>query len=69
MKLNVEIFLIISLLTSINCEIFSAIEELEKLAAVEQIIIKELQSFATQLNDDYVNRWESSFSNGEKKVS
>lgn len=39
-----------------NCEIFSAIDELEKLAYDEKIIIEEFQVFASDLNDDYVDR-------------
>lgn len=39
-----------------DCEIFSAIDELQKLAANEKILINELRAFALEVNDDYVNR-------------
>lgn len=51
------LFGVISLLISrIDCEIFSAIEELEKLAANENILIDELAKFANQIEDEYVHR-------------
>lgn len=39
-------------------ELFSAIEELEKLGIAEKFIIDELSAFAGQLNDSYVTRFE-----------
>lgn len=46
------------LVLSISCEIFSAINELEKLSVSEKIIIDELKILASQLRDDYVDRYE-----------
>lgn len=40
-----------------DCEIFSAIDELQKLAVNEKILINELRTFALEVNDEYVNRW------------
>lgn len=37
-------------------EIFSAIEELEKLALSEKLILTELEVLANQLNDAYLNK-------------
>lgn len=41
----------------VNCEVFSAIEELVKLALDEELLIKELEILAAQLNDDYLSRF------------
>lgn len=54
--LIVFIFIDSSLIAKINCEIFSAIQELEKLAVNEKFLIKEFKVFASQVNDDYINR-------------
>lgn len=39
-----------------RCEIFSAIDELEKLAIREKVIIEQLKVLADQLNDEYIDR-------------
>lgn len=45
-----------NLLLIINCEIFSAIDELEKLAIDEGYIIEELSVLASRLDSNYVDR-------------
>lgn len=40
----------------VDCEIFSAIEKLEKLFRSEGIFIRELDKFSKNIDDDYVNR-------------
>lgn len=40
----------------VNCEIFSAVTELEKLAANERIIFDELEILATQINHEYIDK-------------
>lgn len=42
--------------TRVNCEIFSSIEQLEKLAVYEKLMLKELTALADVLNDGLVNR-------------
>lgn len=42
---------------AVNCEVFSAIDELEKLAVSEKLITEELKDFAYLIESDYVNRW------------
>lgn len=56
--LNISLLFYISsvIIEQSDCEIFSAIEELEKLAANEQVLIYELEKLANQVNDDYVHR-------------
>lgn len=57
--LTISLLLYLSLvINEINCEIFSAIEELEQLAANENALIFELEKFANQVKDDYVYRYE-----------
>lgn len=43
-------------ITHVNCEIFSAIEQLEQLFDSERIFIKELEKFAEEVDNDYINR-------------
>lgn len=43
-------------INQVDCEIFSAIEELENLAANENALIFELEKLADQVNDDYLYR-------------
>lgn len=38
-----------------DCVISSGVDELEKLVEVEKLLIPELKTLASQLNDDYVN--------------
>ena len=45
-----------SLLKKINSEIFSAIDELEKLSIHEKFIFDEMKLIADEINDDYLNR-------------
>lgn len=40
-----------------NCEIFSAIEQLEKFVETEELIISHLKIFAEELNNVYVNKY------------
>lgn len=60
MLLNVEKLLFLLafslIISKFNCEIFSAINELEKLFDDEEIIILQLKSFAKHVSNDYVNR-------------
>lgn len=55
-------FLIVLLLTASFGvgfgEIFSAIDELEKLAYAEKQILTELEVFSERMNDSYVNRFD-----------
>lgn len=46
----------IRFVTEINCEIFSATEELEKLVISENLLLLELEVFADKLKDDYLYR-------------
>lgn len=49
--------IILSLIAGyLKAEIFSAIDELEKLAYDEEIIIKELKVVAGEVKNDYLNR-------------
>lgn len=41
---------------NVDCEIFSAVDELEKLAVDEKLIIEELKVLAKTIDNDYVNR-------------
>lgn len=51
-----QLFYLSLVINKINCEIFSAIDELEKFVATEHILISELEKFANQIKDDYVYR-------------
>lgn len=55
-KLYLVGFLVSLLASTIRCEIFSAIESLEILAVNETAILKELEKFASKVDDDYINR-------------
>lgn len=50
------VLLLIALIERFECEVFSSIDALENLAAYEKLIIEELQTFASQINDEYVNK-------------
>lgn len=59
MMLNVDIFSLIffvNIWLVVDCEIFSAIDELENLAVDEEFFIEELQVLAYQLNSNYIHR-------------
>jgi hypothetical protein len=49
------IFYIIILLQTSNCEVFSAIVELEKLADFEKLKLEDLKVFAAEIEDEYLN--------------
>lgn len=53
---KVFVLLLINAFSESNCEIFSAIEELDKLAVNERLIAEELKIFASQVNDDFVEK-------------
>lgn len=53
---KVFVLLLINVFSESNCEIFSAIEELDKLAVNERLIAKELKIFASQVNDVFVEK-------------
>lgn len=50
------LFLIFSCIICIDCEIFSAINELEKLAEDEGKILEEFEILANELGDRYLNK-------------
>jgi hypothetical protein len=49
------IFYITTMLQTSNCEVFSAIVELEKLADFEKLILEDLKVFAAEIEDEYLN--------------
>ncbi len=51
------VYFISLVINEIDCEIFSAIEELAKLAENENVLIHELEKLANQVNDDYLFRY------------
>lgn len=53
---KVFVLLLINVFSESNCEIFSAIEELDKLAVNERLIAEELKIFASQVNDVFVEK-------------
>lgn len=53
----VKFFLIIILIPkSIESEIFSSIEGLQRLAINEKTLLQELELYATQVDDEYIYR-------------
>lgn len=57
MMINIKNALfILNFFRQLNCEMFSAIDKLEKLARDEKLILQELEIFANQVNDDYIVR-------------
>lgn len=56
-RLPFALILLIQLVAiEVSCEIFSAISELEKLAARETEIIDQLEELAAQINHEYLDR-------------
>lgn len=54
---NISLLIYLSLvINQVDCEIFSAIEELENVAANENALIFELEKLADQVKDNYLYR-------------
>ncbi|CRK96752.1 CLUMA_CG010007, isoform A [Clunio marinus] len=63
---------LVSFLSRSNCEIFSAIDELENLAVSEKTILGEIANFTKSLNDSKINKkiaaWQNEYKLVEKDV-
>jgi hypothetical protein len=48
------LILTLTIVIQSKCEVFSAIDELDKLAVAEKVIIDELRILANEVNDSYL---------------